>query len=296
MDKFDKGLRKALHGVQVDEAGTLTKGMIKALGYTMKLKKICDKCGFMMPKYSGRYPKYCPMCSDPVNAKDKEVITDEHEVPTGETHARHHGGVAHDSQHLKGPIAEGTTYDSWPDWKKKDHIEWLNEGWDKLKKNVKISKTKWYEIVAPSVMKKRIPAAFYRSYGHDNNLKFIWSGRGIQIKFDTGTDVDGIDPNAKEKEKFFNSLSYKQFKMKEKNLKDHVIAHNNAIVRPHPNGGTVEVISHQLGKATLINVEQYGVGGPKFWYTNDKALAAKLSEYIESNSNKHNYARTGQDD
>jgi hypothetical protein len=45
----------------------------KMLGKPMCLKKICDKCGFMMPKYKGRYPKACPNCGDKVDDKDKEV-------------------------------------------------------------------------------------------------------------------------------------------------------------------------------------------------------------------------------
>ena len=41
-----------------------------------KLHKECDKCGFLMPKYAGRYPNYCAMCGDPVDDKDKEVVAE----------------------------------------------------------------------------------------------------------------------------------------------------------------------------------------------------------------------------
>lgn len=108
MNKYDQMIKSALNGLQINEATTLSMGMMKALGKTMRLKRVCDKCGFMMPKYTGRYPKYCPMCADPVTDVDKEVIVDEVEYSTGEqhTHATQHGDLAHNQSHLKGPVNE----------------------------------------------------------------------------------------------------------------------------------------------------------------------------------------------
>lgn len=108
MNKFDDVVRNAISGTRVDES-TLTPGMLKALGKTMRLKRICDKCGFMMPKYSGRYPKFCPQCADPVTDKDKEVVVDEVEygIEAEHTHAQQHKGTAANQMHLRGPLSEG---------------------------------------------------------------------------------------------------------------------------------------------------------------------------------------------
>lgn len=51
--------------VMIDEqAFNITQGMAKAFGKGSGLvvKKVCPKCGFHMPKFSGRYPKNCPLC------------------------------------------------------------------------------------------------------------------------------------------------------------------------------------------------------------------------------------------
>jgi uncharacterized Zn finger protein (UPF0148 family) len=79
MDKFNKRVKEILEGCGT--AHSLTDGMKKALfnnsGFGIKtLKKECDKCGFLMPKYKGRYPKACPMCGDVVNDADKEVVAE----------------------------------------------------------------------------------------------------------------------------------------------------------------------------------------------------------------------------
>jgi uncharacterized Zn finger protein (UPF0148 family) len=112
MDKFNDKVKDALNGTRVNES-TLTPGMMKALGKTMKLKRICDKCGFMMPKYSGRYPKFCPNCADPVTDKDKEVVVDEVEysIEDKHTHGQQHGGYAAQQMHLKGPLKEDKSED-----------------------------------------------------------------------------------------------------------------------------------------------------------------------------------------
>jgi len=60
-------------------AGRLPIGMQKALftnSGVKSIKKECDKCGFLMPKYKGRYPNYCAMCGDAVTKDDKEVVSE----------------------------------------------------------------------------------------------------------------------------------------------------------------------------------------------------------------------------
>jgi len=52
-----------------------TKGLLNSIGRYKEIKKVCDKCGMMIPKYSGRYPSNCPACNDPVDYNDKEVTT-----------------------------------------------------------------------------------------------------------------------------------------------------------------------------------------------------------------------------
>jgi hypothetical protein len=115
--EFDKSFLNHMEKMapELMEGATLTPGMARALGRNMRLKKVCDKCGFMMPKYSGRYPKYCPMCADPVTKADKEVAVDETEYDSdytnpadhkGETHthALNHKGKDHQGMHLPGPL------------------------------------------------------------------------------------------------------------------------------------------------------------------------------------------------
>jgi rubrerythrin len=63
----------------VDFNAKLNQGMITGLGKGMngdKVKKKCDKCGFIMPKYAGRYPTYCPACGEDMNPNNP-VMEDE---------------------------------------------------------------------------------------------------------------------------------------------------------------------------------------------------------------------------
>lgn len=39
-----------------------------------KTYKICDKCGYHIPKSKGRYPGKCPRCSDVIDKNDIEVV------------------------------------------------------------------------------------------------------------------------------------------------------------------------------------------------------------------------------
>ena len=74
MNKLNDAISKALEGIRVDE-GTLTPALQKALTCkNMQVKRECDKCGFKIPKYKGRYPKHCPECGDAVTDADKEVL------------------------------------------------------------------------------------------------------------------------------------------------------------------------------------------------------------------------------
>jgi Zn finger protein HypA/HybF involved in hydrogenase expression len=78
MSKFDDKIEEIMEAC--GSAHNLTDGMKKALfsnsglGYK-EVKKECDKCGFLVPKYKGRYPHSCPMCGDPIDDRDKEVYT-----------------------------------------------------------------------------------------------------------------------------------------------------------------------------------------------------------------------------
>lgn len=75
MDKFDSKIKEIMEGC----AGKFPGGLQRALfangnGFSAKtVKKECDKCGLLMPKYAGRYPKACPVCGDVVDHNDKEV-------------------------------------------------------------------------------------------------------------------------------------------------------------------------------------------------------------------------------
>lgn len=67
MNKFDKIINE-----------TYSKSMLKAMGQNVgrvAIKKVCDKCGFLMPKYVGKYPNFCPICGDPVDYNDQEVCS-----------------------------------------------------------------------------------------------------------------------------------------------------------------------------------------------------------------------------
>lgn len=52
----------------------LSQGMIRAFskGADIVVKKVCNKCGFHMPAFSGRYPNACPLCGDDFTADDIE--------------------------------------------------------------------------------------------------------------------------------------------------------------------------------------------------------------------------------
>lgn len=43
----------------------MTKGLVNTMSKPLKIKKICDKCGYVMPLYKGKYPK-CPLCGSTV--------------------------------------------------------------------------------------------------------------------------------------------------------------------------------------------------------------------------------------
>jgi hypothetical protein len=44
----------------------ISNGMLKAFGKGagVTVKKVCDNCGFHIPKFTGRYPKMCPLCGN----------------------------------------------------------------------------------------------------------------------------------------------------------------------------------------------------------------------------------------
>jgi len=47
----------------------LPAGIIKAMGRgTLEIKAVCPGCGYVMPKYPGRYAK-CPLCKEVVVVK-----------------------------------------------------------------------------------------------------------------------------------------------------------------------------------------------------------------------------------
>tara|TARA_R110002020_G_scaffold90534_4_gene220442 strand:- start:155 stop:622 length:468 start_codon:yes stop_codon:yes gene_type:complete len=82
MSKFDSKIQEIMEGC----AGKFSGGLQRALfsngnGFSAKVvKKECDKCGMLMPKYAGRYPDACPMCGDVVDDNDKEVEVDDTEA------------------------------------------------------------------------------------------------------------------------------------------------------------------------------------------------------------------------
>lgn len=79
MNKFDSKIDEIMESC----AGKFSGGLQRALfsngnGFSAKtVKKECDKCGLLMPKYAGRYPKACPICGDVVDDNDKEVEVNE---------------------------------------------------------------------------------------------------------------------------------------------------------------------------------------------------------------------------
>jgi hypothetical protein len=48
----------------------LSQGMLNAFkkGADIAVKKVCQRCGFHMPQFSGRYPTMCPLCGDEFEA------------------------------------------------------------------------------------------------------------------------------------------------------------------------------------------------------------------------------------
>jgi hypothetical protein len=65
---------------------TITAGMANALkkGEKLKWKRVCERCGFNMPSYSGPYPKNCPICAAPFNTANEEyMIYQEDGYPIG---------------------------------------------------------------------------------------------------------------------------------------------------------------------------------------------------------------------
>lgn len=50
----------------------LSNALLKATTKTNTYKNICPKCGFMLPKYTGRYCANCPLCKTEMNLKSKD--------------------------------------------------------------------------------------------------------------------------------------------------------------------------------------------------------------------------------
>lgn len=50
----------------------ITAGMHRT--FASKAKKQCPGCGLVIPRYPGRYPKYCPNCKRDFSMKDDEVV------------------------------------------------------------------------------------------------------------------------------------------------------------------------------------------------------------------------------
>ena len=50
----------------------ISTGMLNAFGKGKDIivKAVCPNCGFHMPKFSGRYPKMCPLCSNEFPAEE----------------------------------------------------------------------------------------------------------------------------------------------------------------------------------------------------------------------------------
>ena len=55
----------------------MKNGLLRGLDDS-QVKSKCDECGFKMPKYAGRYPRYCPKCG-----KDNKVNNPEVEITRG---------------------------------------------------------------------------------------------------------------------------------------------------------------------------------------------------------------------
>lgn len=73
---MDKQLLIMLH-----EAGkiSLTTAMVSALTKNtgVEFKRICQSCGFVVPKYKGAYSKICPVCAKEFNNETKEILATE---------------------------------------------------------------------------------------------------------------------------------------------------------------------------------------------------------------------------
>ena len=106
MNKFNKQYDSILSEMKG------TKGLLNSLGRNKELKKVCDKCGMMMPKYSGKYPEKCPSCGDPIDYNDKELVTGDDEFEIKESIS-----VSSDQKKKIIAIANGDTGRDADDWK-----------------------------------------------------------------------------------------------------------------------------------------------------------------------------------